>query len=169
MDGVLELCHVLIKDQTDSGAPPAPNGQQQVNIRDGRRQGPYYIEREEMAEEQGWVARMVHLFRAESLDVQFEVGSWFLGFIYTLNFLYRFMKLLQIARKHFDLGGERMRFTFPALITSSIKLCRRYKNREHLVRPLKKSSTFHSYNKKLPSRKMTGKPKCLQSLNSSDS
>lgn len=27
-----------------------------------------------------------------------------------------------------------MRFTFPALITSSIKLCRRYKNREHLVR-----------------------------------
>ena len=27
-----------------------------------------------------------------------------------------------------------MRYTFPALITSSIKLCRRYKNREHLVR-----------------------------------
>ena len=134
VDGVLELCHVLIKDQTDSGAPPAPNGQQQVNIRDGRRQGPYYIEREEMAEEQGWVARMVHLFRAESLDVQFEVGSWFSSFIYTLKFVYRFMKLLQIARKHFDLGGERMRFTFPALITSSIKLCRRYKNREHLVR-----------------------------------
>ena len=26
-----------------------------------------------------------------------------------------------------------MRYTFPALITSSIKLCRRYKNREHLV------------------------------------
>ena len=74
VDGVLELCHVLIKDQTDSNAPPAPNGQQQVNTRDGRRQGPYFIEREEMAEEQGWVARMVHLFRAESLDVQFEVG-----------------------------------------------------------------------------------------------
>ena len=74
VDGVLELCHVLIKDQTDSSALPALNGQQQVNIRDGRRQGPYYIEREEMAEEQGWVARMVHLFRAESLDVQFEVG-----------------------------------------------------------------------------------------------
>lgn len=27
-----------------------------------------------------------------------------------------------------------MRFTFPALITSSIKLCRRYKNREHVVK-----------------------------------
>ena len=80
MDGVLELCHVLIKDQTDSGAPPAPNGQQQVvSTRDGRRQGPYFIEREEMAEEQGWVARMVHLFRAESLDVQFEVGLLIFG------------------------------------------------------------------------------------------
>lgn len=47
-----------------------------------------------------------------------------------------FFQLLQIARKHFDAGGERMRFTFPALITSAIKLCRRYKNREHLVRAL---------------------------------
>ncbi|PPQ71940.1 hypothetical protein CVT26_007169 [Gymnopilus dilepis] len=115
VDGVLELCHVLIKDQTDSAAP-AVNGQQPAGagagpgVRDPRRQGPYFMEREEMAEEQGWIARMVHLFRSESLDVQFE--------------------LLQIARRHFELGGERMRFTFPALITSSIKLCRRYKNRE---------------------------------------
>ncbi|PPQ98964.1 hypothetical protein CVT24_003460 [Panaeolus cyanescens] len=108
VDGVLELCHVLIKDQSDSGAAPAPNGQQIV--RDVRRQGPYFMEREEMAEEQGWVARMVHLFRSDDLNIQFE--------------------LLQIARRHFDLGGERMRFTFPALITSSIKLCRRYKLRE---------------------------------------
>ena len=134
VDGVLELCHVLIKDQTDSGSPPAPNGQQQVNIRDGRRQGPYFIEREEMAEEQGWVSRMVHLFRAESLDVQFEVGLLVSG-LYIINTEFCCMKLLQIARRHFDLGGERMRFTFPALITSSIKLCRRYKNREHLVCP----------------------------------
>jgi vacuolar protein sorting-associated protein 35 len=28
----------------------------------------------DLAEEQGWVARMVHLFRAEALDVQFEVS-----------------------------------------------------------------------------------------------
>ncbi|KAF7304622.1 Vacuolar protein sorting-associated protein 35 [Mycena kentingensis (nom. inval.)] len=112
VDGVLELCHVLIKDQSDSGPNgPAMNGNQS-NLKDPRRHGPYAVEREEMAEEQGWVARMVHLFRAESLDVQFE--------------------LLQIARRHFDAGGERMRFTFPALITSSIKLCRRYKNREHV-------------------------------------
>ncbi|KAF7437326.1 Vacuolar protein sorting-associated protein 35 [Pleurotus ostreatus] len=92
-DGVLELCHVLIKDQTDSANPNA-----QAN-------------REEMAEEQGWVARMVHLFRAESLDVQFQ--------------------LLQVARRHFEAGGERMRFTFPALITSAIRICRRYKLVQH--------------------------------------
>ncbi|KAK7023797.1 vacuolar protein sorting-associated protein 35 [Favolaschia claudopus] len=112
VDGVLELCHVLIKDQSDAAAGGSAVNGTHPNMKDMRRHGPYSIEREEMAEEQGWVARMVHLFRADSLDVQFE--------------------LLQIARRHFDAGGERMRFTFPALITSSIKLCRRYKNREHL-------------------------------------
>jgi vacuolar protein sorting-associated protein 35 len=65
--GVLELCHVLIKDQTDGSSTS------HASIKDVRRQGPYHLERDEMAEEQGWVARMVHLFRAESLDVQFEV------------------------------------------------------------------------------------------------
>lgn len=73
---MLELCHVLIKDQTDSGVPPTVNGQQPAGAgapRDPRRQGPYLMEREELAEEQGWIARMVHLFRSESLDVQFEV------------------------------------------------------------------------------------------------
>ncbi|KAJ3515633.1 hypothetical protein NLJ89_g1633 [Agrocybe chaxingu] len=130
VDGVLELCHVLIKDQTDSGAPPVPNGQQ--TLRDPRRQGPYFMEREEMAEEQGWVARMVHLFRSESLDTQFE--------------------LLQIARRHFDLGGERMRYTFPALITSSIKLCRRYKNREHVENDWQtKTSTILKFIRQLTS------------------
>lgn len=57
---------MLIRDQLDSAVAGAvPQGQ-------GRRP-PYHVDREEIAEEQGWVARMVHLFRAESLDVQFEV------------------------------------------------------------------------------------------------
>ena len=43
-----------------------------------------------------------------------------------------FVKILQTARRHLEAGGDRMRFTFPAVITSAIKLCRRYKNREHL-------------------------------------
>ncbi|TCD71445.1 Vacuolar protein sorting-associated protein 35 [Steccherinum ochraceum] len=109
VDGILELCHVLIKDQTDSaGGPPHASRGPSSERRAG---GPLAHEREELAEEQGWIARMVHLFRAESLDVQFE--------------------LLQTARRHFETGGDRMRFTYPALITSAIKLCRRYKNREH--------------------------------------
>ncbi|KAL1727632.1 vacuolar protein sorting-associated protein 35 [Schizophyllum commune] len=107
VDGVLELCHVLIKDQSDGAAAPI-NGV----ARDLRRQGTYSVEREELAEEQGWIARMVHLFRSDNLDTQFE--------------------LLQTARRHFDLGGERIRYTFPALITAAIKLCRRYKTREHM-------------------------------------
>jgi vacuolar protein sorting-associated protein 35 len=72
VDGVLELCHVLIKDQSDSTAMGS-NVTPQSNAKDVRRHAPQYLEREEMAEEQGWVARMVHLFRAESLDVQYEV------------------------------------------------------------------------------------------------
>ncbi|KAA1468313.1 vacuolar protein sorting-associated protein 35 [Dentipellis sp. KUC8613] len=110
VDGILELCHVLIKDQPDAGVGMGSTGP--PTGRDPRRHGPYNLEKEDVAEEQGWVARMVHLFRSESLATQFE--------------------LLQIARRHFEAGADRMRFTFPALITSSIKLCRRYKNREHL-------------------------------------
>jgi vacuolar protein sorting-associated protein 35 len=64
----LELCHVLIKDQTDSAASQSNAGAKEI-----RRQGPYHTEREDLAEEQGWVARMVHLFRADSLDIQFDV------------------------------------------------------------------------------------------------
>ncbi|KAI0706228.1 vacuolar protein sorting-associated protein 35 [Cytidiella melzeri] len=107
VDGILELCHVLIKDQQDGAPHPNPPS----GGRD-RRGGSHLHEKEELAEEQGWIARMVHLFRADSLDVQFE--------------------LLQTARRHFETGGDRMRFTYPALITSAIKLCRRYKNREHV-------------------------------------
>lgn len=68
VDGVLELCHVLIKDQSDSVLPQSSVGAKEI-----RRQGPYHTEREDLAEEQGWVARMVHLFRADSLGVQFQV------------------------------------------------------------------------------------------------
>lgn len=124
-DGVLELCHVLIKDQTDSANPNA-----QANVKDIRRQGPYSVEREEMAEEQGWVARMVHLFRAESLDVQFQVRLELSDSPVDSDLT---RQLLQVARRHFEAGGERMRFTFPALITSAIRICRRYKLVQHAV------------------------------------
>ncbi|KAI0248063.1 vacuolar protein sorting-associated protein 35 [Lactifluus subvellereus] len=102
--GILELCQVLIREQPDAAPLPPGSG--------GRRGTSGANEREDVAEEQGWIARMVHLFRSESLGTQFE--------------------LLQTARRHLEAGGDRMRFTFPAVITSAIKLCRRYKCREHL-------------------------------------
>jgi len=41
-------------------------------------------------------------------------------------------ELLQTARRYFEDGGDRMRYTYPPLITSAIKLARRYHGREHL-------------------------------------
>lgn len=71
VNGILELCHVLIRDQQD-GTVSSSSLASQASGRE-RRGGPYLHEKEELAEEQGWIARMVHLFRAESLAVQFEV------------------------------------------------------------------------------------------------
>jgi vacuolar protein sorting-associated protein 35 len=65
--GILELCQVLIREQPD--AVPLPPGT-------GGRRGTFGgSEREDVAEEQGWIARMVHLFRSESLGTQFEVRT----------------------------------------------------------------------------------------------
>ncbi|ODO11728.1 hypothetical protein I350_00512 [Cryptococcus amylolentus CBS 6273] len=99
VSGVLGLCAVSVKDQKDNtigGGAPQRRGQQ--------------VDWRETAEEQGWVARMIHLFKADNLATQFE--------------------LLQTARKHFSEGGERIRFTFPPLIASGIQLARRFKARE---------------------------------------
>jgi len=73
VDGTLELIHVLIEGQSDPSTNQiTPNGQE-LHPREIRRQGPCFIEYEEVAEEQGWIARIVHLFRAKSLDIQYEV------------------------------------------------------------------------------------------------
>ena len=69
VNGILEFCHVLIRDQTDATGPAHS---QQLSGKDPRR-GPYHHERDELAEEQGWVARLIHLFRSDNLSVQFEV------------------------------------------------------------------------------------------------
>ena len=68
-------------------------------------------ETDETVVEQGWLARIVHYIQGPDNDVQF--------------------KLLQTTRKAFQEGNERIKYTTPALITSSIKLARRYKTREH--------------------------------------
>ncbi|KAI9832883.1 MAG: hypothetical protein M1819_003913 [Sarea resinae] len=69
------------------------------------------VETDESLEEQGWLPRITHLIQGPDNDTQF--------------------KLLQITRKAFAEGNERIKFTTPALITASIKLARRYKTREH--------------------------------------
>jgi vacuolar protein sorting-associated protein 35 len=101
LQGVLEILKVLIKEgmQQPSGYPGGPV----------RRAA---AETDETVEEQGWLARIVHLVRGEDCNTQF--------------------KLLQLARDAYAEGNERIKYTTPALITASLKLARRYKAREHL-------------------------------------
>ncbi|KAI0202306.1 vacuolar protein sorting-associated protein 35 [Astrocystis sublimbata] len=99
LENVLEVLKVLIKEgsQQPSGYPGGPQ----------RRA----METDETMEEQGWLARIVHLLDGEDNDTQF--------------------RLLQLARKAYAEGNERIRTTTPPLITAGMKLARRYKTREH--------------------------------------
>ena len=141
VSGVLDLCSPIIRDHKDAimgglphggmhmaaggpggqaaygggyghygGDPRMAQGMYGAGARGMGRHHMMQYDMEEMAEEQGWIARMIHLFRADELETQFS--------------------LLQTARKHFVDGGERIKFTLPPLITSAIKLARRYKLRE---------------------------------------
>ncbi|KAI4257420.1 MAG: hypothetical protein LQ352_001656 [Teloschistes flavicans] len=92
-----------------------------VLIREGMQQPGVYpgissqrrnAETDETLMEQGWLARLVHLIQGPDNDTQF--------------------KLLQICRKAFADGNERVRYTTPALLTSALKLARKYKRVEHL-------------------------------------
>ncbi|KIJ45211.1 hypothetical protein M422DRAFT_30058 [Sphaerobolus stellatus SS14] len=110
VDGVLDLCRVLLRNEEIPETPQPDNTNEPSSPRDVRRVAPIAMQPADIIEDQGFVARMVHLFRSDSLDVQFE--------------------LLQRARTHFEAGGERMRYTFPSLISSAINLARRYKDNQ---------------------------------------
>ncbi|KAI1330960.1 vacuolar protein sorting-associated protein 35 [Xylariaceae sp. FL0255] len=99
LENVLEVLNVLIKEgsQPPTGYPGGPQ----------RRA----METDETMEEQGWLARIVHLLDGKDNDTQF--------------------RLLQMTRKAFAEGNERIRTTTPPLITAGMKLARRYKAREH--------------------------------------
>ncbi|KAI1107626.1 vacuolar protein sorting-associated protein 35 [Jackrogersella minutella] len=99
LENVLEVLKVLIKEgsQPSAGYPGGPQ----------RRA----LETDETMEEQGWLARIVHLLDGENNDTQF--------------------RLLQMVRKAFAEGNERIRTTTPPLITAGMKLARRFKAREH--------------------------------------
>ncbi|KAK2750980.1 Vacuolar protein sorting-associated protein 35 [Myotisia sp. PD_48] len=68
-------------------------------------------ETDETIEEQGWLARIVHFLQGQDNDIQ--------------------LKLLQSVRTAYLEGNERIRYTTPAIITSSLKLARKFKSREH--------------------------------------
>ena len=101
LEGVLSILSVLIKEgqQPPSGYPGGP-------LRRGA------VETEETVEEQGWLARIVHLIRGKDNVTQFQ--------------------LLQKTKTAFAEGNERTKYTTPALITASLKLARSFKRREHL-------------------------------------
>ncbi|KAL4780219.1 vacuolar protein sorting-associated protein 35 [Aspergillus varians] len=97
LDRVLQALRVIIKEgvQQGGGYPGA------------QRRG----ESDETIEEQGWLARIIHLLQAPENDTQ--------------------LKLLQAIRKAYLDGNERIRYTFPAIISCSIRLARKLKSREH--------------------------------------
>ncbi|KAJ5155515.1 hypothetical protein N7492_008318 [Penicillium capsulatum] len=100
LDRVLGTARVLIKEgmQQSVGYP---------GVQAQRRGG----ETDETIEEQGYLARLVHLIQAPDNDTQ--------------------LKLLQATRKAYADGNERIRYTTPALVTASIRLARKLKSREH--------------------------------------
>ncbi|KAJ5584480.1 uncharacterized protein N7459_004280 [Penicillium hispanicum] len=100
LDRVLQAAKVLIKEGTQQsvGYP---------GVQSQRRGG----ETDETIEEQGWLARLVHLIQAADNDTQ--------------------LKLLQATRKAYIEGNERIRYTTPAIVTASIRLARKLKAREH--------------------------------------
>lgn len=100
LEGVLEILKVLIKEGTQPpSAYPGVAAQRRA------------METDETIEEQGWLARIIHLIHSDDNDTQYN--------------------LLQMTRKAYAEGNERVRYTTPALITSAMKLARRYKTREH--------------------------------------
>ncbi|KAF3909421.1 hypothetical protein AA313_de0201958 [Arthrobotrys entomopaga] len=101
IQGVLNLVQVLIKESAPQQTMYP--GAQQRRLRE--------TDSDEMVEEQGWLARLVHIIHSEDNNVQY--------------------KLLQATQKAFQEGGDRVKYTTPALITACVKLARRFKTREH--------------------------------------
>ncbi|KAG0240701.1 Vacuolar protein sorting-associated protein 35 [Actinomortierella wolfii] len=102
VNGILDICAVMVRDQKDGGFNLSPFR----NPRGGRHDSGG-VDFEEFAEEQGKLARIIHLFRSDDADVQAAI--------------------LSAARKQFADGGERIRYTFPPLVIQAVKLARRFK------------------------------------------
>ncbi|KAK4934655.1 retromer complex subunit Vps35 [Elasticomyces elasticus] len=99
LDGVMSLLKVIIKEGIQQ-----PGGYPGLNRQRGG-------ESDETVEEQGWLARIVHLIQGSDNETQ--------------------LKLLQQMKKAYEPGNERIKYTTPAIITASMKLARKLKSREH--------------------------------------
>lgn len=99
LEGVMTILKVLIKEGINQ-----PTGYPGIA---GRQRG----DSDEIVEEQGWLARIVHYIQGPDNDTQ--------------------LKLLQQTRRAFEVGNERVRYTTPSIITQSLKLARKLKSREH--------------------------------------
>lgn len=118
-----EVTQNILRNETRISSPEDLDGVLgilRVLIREGMQQPGGYpgvpsqrrsTETDETLMEQGWLARLIHLIQSPENDTQ--------------------LKLLQICRKAFADGNERVRYTTPALVTSALKLARKYKSREH--------------------------------------
>ncbi|KAF9112984.1 Vacuolar protein sorting-associated protein 35 [Mortierella sp. AM989] len=102
VNGILEICAVMVRDQKDGGHNSNP-----FRSARGNRNESGSVDPEEFAEEQGKLARIIHLFRSEDADTQAAI--------------------LSAARKQFGDGGERIRYMFPPLVIQAVKLARRFK------------------------------------------
>lgn len=77
-------------------------------IKDENDQAPDKLDPEDFAEEQGIAGRFVHLLKSDDPDMQY--------------------KILQVARKHFGLGGtQRIKHVLPPLIFQAFQLANKYK------------------------------------------
>ena len=99
LEGIMTILRVLIKEGISQ-----PSGYPAVA---GRQRG----DSDEVVEEQGWLARLVHYIQGPDNDTQ--------------------LKLLQQTRRAYEAGNERIRYTTPSIITQSLKLARKLKEREH--------------------------------------
>ncbi|KAF9286719.1 Vacuolar protein sorting-associated protein 35 [Mortierella alpina] len=102
VNGVLEICAVMVRDQKDGGHNSSPFR----NTRNSRNESGS-VDLEDFAEEQGQLARIIHLFKSDDPDTQAAI--------------------LSAARKQFGDGGERIRYMFPPLVIQAVKLARRFK------------------------------------------
>lgn len=109
LENVLEVLKVLIKEggPAPAGYPGGVHHLHQHHPPALRR----VMETDETLEEQGMLARLVHLLQSPDNDTQF--------------------RLLQMTGRAYAEGDQRIRTTTPPLVTQGMRLAHRFKRREH--------------------------------------